>query len=316
MCERPGTPGTRAGPGDSRISGLYSGAMQDGAQTVAPEAFGLDGWLEFAGRLHPLALHLPIGLLAAVACAEAVARFRPEVRPLRTVLWAAFGVSAVGAAFTGWRLGMEGGHSESALELHRNLALGAAGAAVATSALAVIGRAPALRVLGLVACAGLFTLAGHQGGSLTHGARFLSDAAPPWLAPHVGPPPRGAVAPGPESGGAAGAPETVVEAAGPDEPPPIAAAVAAFRARCVECHGPDESKGKLRLDHAAGWLSQVDVETPADSELLFRITLPGDDFDAMPPEGEPRLAPEHVAAVRDWIERGAPADELGLPPGS
>jgi len=288
--------------------------MQDGAQAMDPGGFGLDGWLEFTGRLHPLALHLPIGLLAAVACAEAVARFRPEVRPLRTVLWAAFGLSAVGAAFTGWRLGMEGGHAESALELHRNLALGAAGAAVATAALAVSGRAPALRVLGLVACAGLFTVAGHQGGSLTHGARFLSDAAPPWLAPHLGPErleidffSGTVVTPAPGSPAAAESPAV--------DPPAIAAAVEAFRAQCVECHGPDKSKGKLRLDHAAGWLSQVDLESPADSELLFRITLPGDDFDAMPPEGEPRLAPEHVAAVRDWIERGAPAEELGLPAG-
>ena len=33
-------------------------------------AYGLEQWLECAGRLHPLVLHLPIGLLAAVVLAD------------------------------------------------------------------------------------------------------------------------------------------------------------------------------------------------------------------------------------------------------
>ena len=41
--------------------------MIEGAQEgeLATQVFGTDQWLEFVGHLHPLVLHMPIGLLAA-----------------------------------------------------------------------------------------------------------------------------------------------------------------------------------------------------------------------------------------------------------
>lgn len=299
---------------------MLSAVPQDAspASEVAP-SFGLDQWLEFAGHLHPLLLHLPIGLFGAVVIAEIVCAFRQEERPLRRWLYIAFGLSAAAAAFTGWQLGLEDDYRGALVDEHRTYGLAVAGAALLAMLLDLLARSRmggVLRFVALVACGGLITMAGHRGGMLTHGSRFLSETAPPWLAPYVGPE-RG-VTRLPEG---AGAGPVVVSSEGDaeaaaGEPPATAAtladAVASFQTLCVECHGPDKQKGKLRLDVAEGWLAQVDVDDPEFSELLYRVTLPADDPDAMPPEEDPRVEPAHVAAVRAWIERGAPVGELGL----
>ena len=94
-----------------------------------------------------------------------------------------------------------------------------------------------------------------------------------------------------------------------DQKSDIAVAFAAVRERCFECHDVDESKGGLRLDQLEGWTGNVDTESPEDSEFLYRVLLPRDDGDAMPPEGE-ALAPAAIQALQRWIEAGASTAEL------
>lgn len=66
----------------------------------------LDPWLEFAGRLHPLVLHTPIGVLAALATLEglALATKRPLERRTRVVLALLLAGSAMLSAGSGWLL--------------------------------------------------------------------------------------------------------------------------------------------------------------------------------------------------------------------
>ena len=64
-----------------------------------------------------------------------------------------------------------------------------------------------------------------------------------------------------------------------------------FEARCVECHGPDKQKGKLRLDtpeHISGGSDgeAIVAGNAAESLVLERVLLPEDDDEAMPPKGE------------------------------
>jgi hypothetical protein len=79
---------------------------------------------------------------------------------------------------------------------------------------------------------------------------------------------------------------------------------------CVECHGPQKPKGKLRLDskEAAlkGGKGGVSIEPgKADqSDLYRRITLPADNDDVMPNKGD-RLTKAQTDLVRDWINQGA-----------
>ncbi|MFT7462879.1 MAG: putative membrane protein [Pseudohongiellaceae bacterium] len=85
-----------------------------------------------------------------------------------------------------------------------------------------------------------------------------------------------------------------------------------FEARCFDCHGPKKQKGGLRLDLADGGLfgdeegtwSMVEPGSPEASTLIQRLTLPADDLDIMPAEGEP-LTAEEIDAVSRWVSAGA-----------
>lgn len=80
--------------------------------------------------------------------------------------------------------------------------------------------------------------------------------------------------------------------------------------RCLDCHGEDKQKGKLRLDSAIGILRGGDSGEPlfvagvsTDSHLIKRVTSENPK-EFMPPKGD-RLTPAQVATLRAWIDGGA-----------
>lgn len=79
---------------------------------------------------------------------------------------------------------------------------------------------------------------------------------------------------------------------------------------CLECHGTDKQKGRLRLDlkeEAVKKGEAGDIIAPGDatkSELYRRITLPADDEERMPYDGAP-LTKAETDVIRDWINEGA-----------
>ncbi len=80
-----------------------------------------------------------------------------------------------------------------------------------------------------------------------------------------------------------------------------------LESRCIECHGPEKQKGKLRLDSSAGIFKNdnvVVVGDAAESEIYVRITLPEGDDDIMPSKGDP-LSEKEQNLIRDWINGGA-----------
>jgi mono/diheme cytochrome c family protein len=83
-----------------------------------------------------------------------------------------------------------------------------------------------------------------------------------------------------------------------------------FAGKCVSCHNPEKTKGKLQMHTgtalAAGGDSGPAIVPgkPDESLLLQRISLPAGHDDIMPPEGDP-VTPEEIAAVRSWITEGA-----------
>ncbi len=84
-----------------------------------------------------------------------------------------------------------------------------------------------------------------------------------------------------------------------------------LRDTCLQCHGGERVKGRLRLDNKAdamkGGSSGTVIEpgNPDASELYRRIILPKDDIDIMPSEGDP-LTPEQTEIIKAWIAQGAP----------
>lgn len=92
-------------------------------------------------------------------------------------------------------------------------------------------------------------------------------------------------------------------------------------ANCVECHGPDQQKGGLRLDTRAGLVAGGDsgrVVEPGSPEASLLVEAIRHDGLRMPPRK--RLRDEEIAAIERWVARGAawpaePADhaDAGAP---
>ena len=76
---------------------------------------------------------------------------------------------------------------------------------------------------------------------------------------------------------------------------------------CIECHGPELQKGKLRLDTRAAAFQKPGTIVPGkstQSELVRRITLPKGHNDVMPSRGEP-LSKSQTDLIGAWIDQGA-----------
>jgi len=256
------------------------------------------GWAGVLGRLHPAVLHLPIGLLVALAAIEAVAAVRRIEMPrpiVTTLVWLTAGAAAFTAA-SGYLLSLEGGYEAGAVDTHMRLGLGVAAASLALALLyAARFRAAKRGVLrvtrwraayraNLLVALALLLPAGHYGSALTRGADWL--LAP--LRERAGPPPSGSA---------------------------YASAIAPIlAARCTGCHGGERRKGGLDLRTPASIAAggkDGPVLAPGEtgrSELVRRISLPEDDDDHMPPSGKPQLDPAQIAALSAWVAAGAPFD--------
>lgn len=86
---------------------------------------------------------------------------------------------------------------------------------------------------------------------------------------------------------------------------------------CIQCHGPEKQKGKMRLDSREAALKggkagpALVVSDAAKSEMVRRIILPKTDDDFMPSEGEP-LSKAQVDLIKEWINQGAVWPETAL----
>lgn len=248
----------------------------------------------FLGRMHPIILHLPIGMLAGAAILETFFQVFPRCRSPRAIL-ILLSATALGAAVTaicGHLLAWQGGYDAALLTRHRWLGTATAAVALLLPFLAALSQRKAIHgaVYALVFVAGLALLgaAGHFGGSLTHGADYLTRDWP-WA-------------------------QTQAEEAEPALSFHAAYVQPVFDQYCIQCHGESKQQNDLRLDRLAP-LPQGDVRM----KIAARIQLPLDDDDHMPPEGKPQPDSASIELVAYWIESGAnPAwmpDPDTIPPG-
>ena len=270
---------------------------------VLPEIVRLDGkahadWLQFLGRFHPLAVHLPIGLIVLVPVLEMAGKYRPALREAAGFVLGLACALCLATLTLGYLLAY--GSGDTGTTVTRHLWGGIVLAIVLIVCLLArpswssgsVPRAYPL-LLGCVMLALLWTA--HQGGSLTHGTGYLTEYMP-------GPLKRFAVF-------------GTVNAAVPDsfyakQIHPI------LDTNCVGCHGTSKTQGGLRLDTyealmKGGKDGPVIVARNADKSLLIeRVMLPAGAPHAMPAEGRPSLKPSEIAWIRAWIGAGAsPSDK-------
>jgi len=268
----------------------------------------------FLGRLHPVLVHLPIGLLVAAGCFQAWVSWRrrkgaPSAldAAIGPLLWLA-AVGAVAAAAAGYLLATSGGYAGGVYDRHQWLGLGVAAFTLgAASARVHVSRRPdrnahvTYAVL-LISALGLMVGAAHAGATLTHGEGYLTEYAPSTLKALIA-----FLDPEPPALDATVPPEQAVVFDALVEP--------ILESRCVSCHGAEQSESGLRLDdpqrigaggdHGA----VVTPERPASSELWRRVSLPPSHPDVMPPRGRPSVTAAEGALLRWWIVEGAPFEK-------
>ena len=257
--------------------------------------------INLLGRFHPVVLHLPIGALLVGFLLEVLSR-KEKYTALKSALGPILlfsGISAVVAAIFGYFLSLEGGYDDQLLSWHQWSGIGLA---VLTLGLywaqqrSSKGYFP-LFLLTLI----MLTLAGHFGGSLTHGTDYLTAGLTN------------------KKEGAFNEEVLKEEILGL----PHLDSALVFRHvvqpvledKCVSCHRPGKAKGELLLHDQKGILAGGEngaalvANDPEQSLLIQRIHLPNDDEEHMPPNGKKQLDKEDKALLSWWIQQGAVFDK-------
>ncbi|MEM9648684.1 MAG: c-type cytochrome domain-containing protein, partial [Bacteroidota bacterium] len=236
------------------------------------------------GNLHPLFVHLPIGILLLAFLMELFYAKKPAPKDNGTILFT-LGIGAASSVFSiisGWLLGDNGGYDEALLDKHRWIAVAFAVGAIGLYFLKKSSKKQLQKAYMpiFVVVLLLLTLTGHYGGSLTHGEDFLF---------------------------AEKYEEPVIENI--DEAKVFAEVVQPIlNKKCVSCHNSGKAKGGLLLTSQGELLSGGDSGALLDSLpkegtslLMHRIHLPETEEEHMPPKGKVQLTSEEVLLLEWWM---------------
>jgi hypothetical protein len=246
--------------------------------------------IDLIALLHPLLVHLPIGIFIMAMAMECYQRAKPQANLREAIeLSLLVGVAtAVLSVFTGWFLGDSGDYEEAALFNHKWLAIGST---ILFAFAWYLRRTPWYFPLfwgGIVS----LVATGHFGGAITHGDNYFSVQKNKKSAQEIGF--QGDIA----------------------EDKPVFSGIIQpiLQEKCVSCHGPSKQKGGLRLDGAVniglgGKNGKVLIPGSVDSSSLWqRINLPIQHDDHMPPSGKLQLSDTDIKLLKWWIESGASFD--------
>jgi uncharacterized membrane protein len=264
-------------------------------------------WRPFLAPFHAVVLHFPIGFLTVAFILEIYQLFRPSIEVRRAtalIIWCSLVTGIVSAIFGIMRAG-SGDYDPNTLIQHRAFGLAIPIFTVLTLVTLkfLISHYGSLRALlfyrgALSLTLLMLVIAGHYGGNLTHGSRYLVQNAPEFVREWLDEDPEAeTLAPG---------------ALNQKQKFYLEKVQPIFSAKCYSCHGSEKQKGGYRLDKPEialkGGKSGIAAIVPGDpleSHLVRLILLPRQNDDAMPPDGKQPLTVEEIATVLDWIRNGA-----------
>lgn len=252
------------------------------------------------GRFHPVFLHLPIGIFILVLLQEIFGFMRNEKEKGVGFPLALGVLSSIAAVICGYMLWLSGDGSYGDIG-ERHLW----GGTIFTSAViatAVIKKWVLLNgwmvisyKIPLFASVGIMFFTSHDGGTMTHGKGFLTKEAPGPIKAILGIKDEDK-----DQEQVVAEPEVYADIIQP-----------IFDRRCVACHKEGKTKGRLRMD-SFEWVmkggKEGDAITPGDAEdsnIVYRITLPLEDEEHMPPEGKSQVESDELLVIRWWIDQGA-----------
>jgi uncharacterized membrane protein/mono/diheme cytochrome c family protein len=263
----------------------------------------LNDWFILLGRTHPLIVHLPIGIVVMAFVLEVLALFKrfKSITPTILILWIAGALTATVACVAGYVLSLEGAHEENLLIVHQwfGIALAVVTIVIVLIKIYFSESTGLLRVCYVLSIM-LLSVTGHFGGSMTHGEEFLNEPMSAILGKEI---------------------EEEVKFVKRDIPDIEKAVVyrdlvePVLQEKCVKCHNPRKSKGKLRLDGyemlvkgGKSGSTLVNGE-PLQSELYKRLLLSVDDKKKMPPKGKAQLTKEEIEIIHWWIKEAEASEE-------
>ncbi len=282
-------------------------------------------WIfHFLGRLHPLIVHFPIGLLVVGFLFElfTVGQKRQGLRQGINLMVYIGGLLAIVGAIFGWLLRTNDDYTGTLVDNHQSMGIATAILAGVTALLLWQKTKNKIKSylpyrVGLTVTVICLTIAGHLGSNLTHGEDFLTNVLP---------------------GNTTQVDDTQSKAlftelsqldslpeAKKDELNLQVRAI--FAHNCYQCHSENKKKGELVLENKEGVFkggesgAVIIPGKPMESELFKRITLSPNDDDVMPKKGK-ILKKDEIALIKLWIKTGAhwsdqalkvfPEAELGL----
>lgn len=266
-------------------------------------------WGLFFGPFHVVMLHFPLVLLLVVAILEVV-WYRRKGEELRLIIYRMTQITVVCTVISaglGILLAQSGGYNIQAMQDHKNYGL-----AVMWSSVLAMGfltfelKNSSVKLRNgfrgsIAVIVGLLPLVGHSGGTMTHGSGFLIKNAPnsvkSWFNSKTG--------------------ENRVQNFEKKESKSLWNDVwPILQNRCIKCHGPDKSKGDLRVDDRDSLLMGGDTEKPAlvpgdpaSSSIIRVILLPENHDEKMPPKGKGQISSEEISKLIEWVQKGGEMQE-------
>lgn len=246
-------------------------------------------WLQSAGRLHPMLLHLPIGLMVLAALLW-IFRKNFDAVSFQTLFLFLLHVLALTASLTslmGFFLSKEGGYNEDILALHKWTGVGVS---FLSCVLLILYKywpqQSKLFIFSLIISLLAVIVAGHYGATLTHGEGYV-------LEPLKGD-------------------EEEKEIKITDSTDLFTAAIRPIlTSKCFSCHNNQKAKGQLIMTSIeqllkGGKNGPVWIAGDAiNSHIIQYINLSEDDKKHMPPSGKPQLNEAEKALLYAWIQAGA-----------
>jgi uncharacterized membrane protein len=252
----------------------------------------MERWVEFIGHFHPAFVHFPVGILLLSSLLMLLSAFQKvhvtkEVIKLILIIGA---VSAVLSATTGFMLSQSGEYDSDTLSVHQWMGIATAiVSSISCFFISLIFSKKEYLISSALVISALVSVAGHWGGSLTHGSNYLSLPSAT------------------ESEEVVNLSSINLDSARfySDMIKPI------LKSKCYSCHGPEKQKGKLRLDEKEFILrggkngEALIAGKPNDSELISRVELDISNKEHMPPKEKSQLTNQEKEIVKLWIESGA-----------
>ena len=256
----------------------------------------LTEFLDFLGSLHPLIVHLPIGIILLTIAIDVFMRNKNNsVHRVITMGWFFTFFTGLLAALFGWFLGDNGYYFESQINIHRWSGIALVSLSFIIWVLRYINfrfSKPFNRSLNLTTII-LLMVTGHFGGEMTHGQNYLFENLP-YIEKEI------SLVKLSEAKRSKADSLMVYE----DLIHPI------LEEKCMACHNQNHAHGRLNMSAfesmVKGGNSGAGIKKgkPYESLIYKRVSFPHNHPKFMPPAGVP-LSYDQIATLEWWIDNGA-----------